>query len=894
MKIVIFLLLIFFVITNSNAQFSFDQAEQDKVSELIDNGEYDAARSILTKLRTVDWKNLNCEEKTNVYKFFGNIHYYLFEDDKALKYYIDSSYLKVKDCGLKKLEIDLLNNIATIYKYADKPLLANKYYHQLKLIYLTNGVSPSNTSCIHLVNLASYYEDHGDLYNSFLCAWKAKQIGESLGLDLVDVHNAMGNYFVTTKQYQDALKYYNKASENYSINKNPIPTTLLYNKAMTYRYIENYTEARKILDELKIRNLTAEDRYEVLNVEAIIYTSLGKYDQAESTLKLLDKLTETNDLSQHHLENRADLMLQMGDISGAIKLYENRIEALEQKWKHLNYIPKYSPDLLEMTDLRCLISKAKYLDSKKGNIALRKEVIKNYEHIRSNVSQIVKSNWESQGSSHLLDEIYENLYYFIMSHIDEYTASGNQLYAQKAYQILTEFKNQILDRDIQNRMHLKENLPDTILTQYYKLKSDLNFSNESKDSTKRSFTSLIEKFEKHQLNFDSLLTEEKSIFSLNPKSLAGIQKTLKKEDAFLDIYYAKEKLIRFWVTKDEIKINSTDLPSDLLINFSNNLKTGISPNNIANDSIYMSLFLGINLVNTDNIIVNADGLFHKLPLGAIKNPYSNSYLIEDFSFRYLLSTDSIYTENYSWQGKSSLGVASDYSTETSDQIDSFAMDFGQLNSTIEELINLSEHYKSTSLINKKASFDNLQNQISDQNFNIVQLSLHGIIDDRYPALSGLIFENENGFEKVDLNRMTGLNLDTDLTIVNSCHSGDGKHITGEAISNLNTNLFISGSKANIVNLWSSSDKASSEILKSFHEQLSKGKSKSQALQLAKKEYLATASPSFKHSKYWSSLVLFGNDSPIHKTNFKLLYLSLSLLLVFIAYFFYKNNRKNLS
>lgn len=885
---IIFSLLAFFFFALSHAQSDFDKGEIE-IKKLNEEGNMKRAFQMLNILRRDKWESLNCREQTIVYKLFGNTHYYLYEDDRALNYYVDSCYQKAKECNLKSLEIDLLNNIGSIYLNAGQQLLAGKYFSKLREYYLSKELRPTHKAFDHLTNLASFYHDYGNLYNSFLCAWKAKGIGEKLKLNLGKVYNLLGIYFEETKQYDEAIINYDKALQ-YALkgNKSLVPS-ILTNQVYSYRIKKNYKKCLEIIEQVKQYNQTDEDYYALLNIEALIYSDQGEFEKSEQIFAKMDKMNSSNtETINYHRENQADLKVMKGDYSGASKIYKQLISDIEKKWSHINYVPATSSDLLELTDLRTLLSESLYLDSRAGNPNSRKEVIENYRFLRFNVNQIVKSNWESTSSSFLLDDFYPKLYSIILSHLGEYEETKNKLFLETAYQILSEFKNQILERDIQSRMQLRETFSDSVLSQFYQLKSDLNVQIAKEKSSEKSQLEIIQEFERYQLRFDSILTNEDSFLTLKPKSLTEIQEFLGKNQAHLDLYYANEKLIRFWITNNEVKVSNIELVNDLLFEFLNGVRSGSPIHKPTNDAIYNALFANVDLGKIKTVTIHADGLFHKLPLGAIRNPTSQRFLIEDFSFRYLLSTDSIYTENYNWEGSSCLGVASEYNLKPQQQIDTFSIDISQLTGTIEELTDLFKYYNTDSLINEKASFDNLSELISKNNYNIVQLSMHGVLDDRYPALSGLIFENENGIERIDLNKMTGLNLNTDLTIINSCHSGDGKHISGEALSNLNTSLFIGGSKANIVNLWSSSDKASAEILKNFHKQLSNGLSKSEALQMAKKEYLATASPSYKHPKYWSSLVLFGNDAPLSKKNFNLLHLLLILFAVSIIFLLAKN------
>lgn len=886
MKTLYFLLAILI----SFPSFGQDTLDREYLVGLLHEEKLDELEGELRNLRFNDWGNRSCSNQAEIYKLYGNLYYYRYEDDKALQYYKDSAYLKVEQCDIPELENDLLNNIGIVCQF-DKKLLAAKYYNKLRRNYLNRKFTPSEKAFQHLLNLGNFYDGHGDFYNSFLCSWKAKSVGELLNLPMEDVYNQLGIYFERTKKYENALEYYSLAIESFEKQNVQVPTSLLFNQALTYRYKRQFKASLDILNLLKQRKNDIEDEYAILNLEGIIYTQNGQYERAEQVFKKLDEYKIENMVIPYHRENYADLKLKTGKFSSAIRIYKESINKLEKGWSHLGTIPASSPSFMEYTDLLALTSKALYLQEKQKGTSNSEEISIYYKKIRSHVQDILNANWDSQSSSHLLDEIYPKLFYIIKSEIDKYHSSGNKRSAEKAYQMLSEFKNQFLKRDINSRRQLNETLADSLLFKYYTLKSALNNNIKDKALSKRSKTmQIVQRFEKYQSKLDSLSQNENGTSILSSLSLADIQTKLLYKEALLDLYFADGKLIIFCITKKDIQIKPTEISTSLLQEFIENIKSGEPIDQIINDSLYHCLYDFLDHSEIEKISINADGLFHNLPFEAIKNPNTGAFLIEQMSFRYLISTEDQYLVDYPWKNNKCLGIASEYKKEFLNTGDSINGIYNQLVGTLDEIQELPKHYSTTALINNEANYYNFSESLVNNDFNIIQLSLHGLIDDRFPALSGLIFENEHGLELIDLNKITGHNFNTDLTIVNSCHSGDGKHITGEALYNLNTSLFISGSKANVVNLWSSSDKASSQILKHFHSELSKGQSKSKSLQIAKKKFLAQASPSFRHPRYWSSLVIFGNDATFHKKNKALTYLILGLI-IGLGFIFLKKTSK---
>jgi hypothetical protein len=65
-------------------------------------------------------------------------------------------------------------------------------------------------------------------------------------------------------------------------------------------------------------------------------------------------------------------------------------------------------------------------------------------------------------------------------------------------------------------------------------------------------------------------------------------------------------------------------------------------------------------------------------------------------------------------------------------------------------------------------------------------------------------------------------------------------------------------------LWQVADKSSSELMTSFYKYLKRGKSKQEAMRLAKIEYLESADDLTSNPYFWSGFVVLGDGSPIYK------------------------------
>jgi CHAT domain-containing protein/tetratricopeptide (TPR) repeat protein len=154
--------------------------------------------------------------------------------------------------------------------------------------------------------------------------------------------------------------------------------------------------------------------------------------------------------------------------------------------------------------------------------------------------------------------------------------------------------------------------------------------------------------------------------------------------------------------------------------------------------------------------------------------------------------------------------------------------------------------------------------ISNQ-FQVLHLSMHAILEDKNPSFSRLLFspvdQNEDGF--LFTNELTSLNLNADLAVLSACNTGSGQLKKGEGVLSLARAFNYAGIPATIHSLWKVPDDATKKIMVNFYTQIKAGKSKAKALHLAKKQYLdEEVVPDRKHPYFWAGFVLNGNWEPI--------------------------------
>jgi CHAT domain-containing protein len=176
-------------------------------------------------------------------------------------------------------------------------------------------------------------------------------------------------------------------------------------------------------------------------------------------------------------------------------------------------------------------------------------------------------------------------------------------------------------------------------------------------------------------------------------------------------------------------------------------------------------------------------------------------------------------------------------------------------------------------------------------YDIIHLAMHTLLDDQTPLYSKMIFSEIPGSADdglLNTYEVYNVPLKARMVVLSSCNTGSGKLTTGEGIQSLARGFISSGGKSVVMSMWEVEDYAGSEVVKLFYKNITNGNTKSQALRKARLDFLKHADQRRSHPYYWSTLIVYGDDSPLYYSSVKLgiaivaLFISL-FILVFIGY-----------
>ncbi len=408
-------------------------------------------------------------------------------------------------------------------------------------------------------------------------------------------------------------------------------------------------------------------------------------------------------------------------------------------------------------------------------------------------------------------------------------------------------------------------------------------------------------------------------YSASLLSVDDIQKRMNKNEVILEYVFTepddtkpdnKEKntnsLYTFLISKDSkkfIKQSVDDVENESLEEIFRFMST---PNYIftqnedskkfctSSHNIYKLLISPIESVIKDkNLVIVPDGKLNYIAFdGLLKTLPDTSEMINFGRLDYLLKNNNINyanSTNILMKNRSSkrrlknriMAFAPKYNNEKF-ELSNASYTLMPLPGVKKEVEAIAKTVKTKLFFDEDASETNFRKNCG--HYDILHLAMHAYINDSLPAFSRLAFSpvTSNGDLQKDgwLNTTDIYNLDLNarLTVLSACNTGVGKLEKGEGLMSLARGFLYAGCPSIIMSLWEVDDEAGTKIMTSFYKNLKRGKTKDEALRLAKLQYLENANSRQAHPHYWMSFKSIGDNSPIY-TSYDIYFFALLIVLI---------------
>lgn len=144
------------------------------------------------------------------------------------------------------------------------------------------------------------------------------------------------------------------------------------------------------------------------------------------------------------------------------------------------------------------------------------------------------------------------------------------------------------------------------------------------------------------------------------------------------------------------------------------------------------------------------------------------------------------------------------------------------------------------------------------------LAMHGFSNDEHPELSCLMFGIPNRDSSIANNVLYAselqiMQLHADLVVLSACHTGAGKLHRGEGVYSLARAFAAAGVPCTVMSLWRLHENPAPLLVEAFFKHLKAGKTKDEALRLAKLEFIDDdRNGEMLHPFYWAGLMATGD------------------------------------
>ncbi len=279
----------------------------------------------------------------------------------------------------------------------------------------------------------------------------------------------------------------------------------------------------------------------------------------------------------------------------------------------------------------------------------------------------------------------------------------------------------------------------------------------------------------------------------------------------------------------------------------------------------------------ERLLILADGPLHSLPFAALTDPGSidgRRYLIESKPIHLAASATVFARIQHERRKRRAVRLAAfgDPQVPTNQPLDNpdtrlrsvlRGFELTPLPATRAEVEGLRRLYPETSRVYLGAEATEGRLKAVDSETTHLHIASHGILDNRSPLDSALVFSIPERWREGEDNGLLQaweifeqVRLDADLVTLSACDTGLGKVLGGEGLLGLTRAFQYAGARSVFASLWSVSDTSTGELMQRFYGYLKAGESKAEALRSAQLDLLR--SPERSHPFHWAGFQLIGD------------------------------------
>jgi CHAT domain-containing protein len=677
--------------------------------------------------------------------------------------------------------------------------------------------------------------------------------------DKDDLHNALANY-------EESLKI----AKNIGDVKTEIEA--LTNMGMAYIDLENYPEALKYFKLALEKAELAKD----LEEKANLYINIG----------IVNALQENYDLSLKYCQKAIDTASLTGKDNILWEAHFEIANVYMRQGNHEKSLENYKKSIFFIEKIRSRIQleelKASYLASDK-----RIEAYQNLVNLLCKLSDSEPEKLHNVEAFEYLERAKARAF------LDRLEVSQVNISQGVDIELLSQEDG--LMKEISG-LNLKLFTPGLGKEQEKSIKEQIRIREEQIEALKRKIRLSSPAYA--DLKYPQIITLEQAQ-----------KQMLDSKTAFFEYCLGKENSYAFVITKRKFKIFPLPSTKEIQMQVAEYLKVIADKENhdfrLGYDLFSKLVFPGLD-EKIEKLVFIPDDILHYLPFETLlSHKDKRRWLIEDYKIAYTLSISSLreiiqhgrlseikpkkdlLAFGDPFFGSDEEVASARDSSETSHPIG--AINISRLEYSgleVERIASLFKKTKSDTFKRKEASEEKLKD-LNLEDYKILHLATHCLIDDKKPDRSSIIFSIGNASaedEILQMREVFNLKLNSDLVTLSACQTGLGQFIRGEGIEGLSRAFFYAGASSVLISLWAVHDQATSQFMERYYFHLRSSNSIMNALQKTKLEMIN--SDILSHPYYWAGFIITGNsDKIIYPSTTKKLILIFFLLCLAAGIFY---------
>ncbi len=620
-----------------------------------------------------------------------------------------------------------------------------------------------------------------------------------------------------------------------------------------------------------------------------------------------------------------DFHKKQGHFNDALIAYQTALKLLEGGFQpsDLTDNPKVAKAYTSIWSVEAIRNKATTFEEKfaiDSNQNHLQSALKSYELVLENIEFRRNQFTDDESKHYIVNYVYDAYENAIGASFQLYQLTDDFSYLQNAFNWMKSSKASILKEAVHERVlqeiktipsHLLQALEETKIDlaqaekKLYDLRQMLPLDSARMLDLQSHLFALNRKKEQTLLQLANYPAYTKIKYKDTPSQITDLQKALSSKQAMIEYFVGQNHFYTCLITQDTVVMERRVKPpnfdksiNDLRQALTNWSYVTDSTQKAAREYVNLSLQLYQDLLKQplsyltqeqQQLVLVPDGVLGYVPFEILlsetpKNLFEFQhypYLIRQYDVSYAYASDLWVEQEQKKNNVSNAysfgGFAPIYPTVFGSQVrDSLSYDrenssLMALNTRgqLEDLIHAREAVgKLAALLGgqkwlaEAATKENFQKTAG--NYGVLHLAMHGIVDDRNPLYSHLVFTETDGQED---NRLTAAELYTmqfnaGLAVLSACNTGIGELQRGEGIMSLSRAFATAGCPSMVMSLWNVPDEQTGMLMENFYSELKQGASKDAALRQAKLKYMDSQDNRGAHPYLWAGFVVIGDTDAI--------------------------------